>query len=156
MLILTLQKNWDWTVVRVPAYSPYAVAEFAVGLILALNRKIHRAYNRVREHDFSLDGLLGFDLHGRTVGIIGTGKIGTIFAKIISGFGCKILANDPVPSELCKTLGVKYVPLAELYKNSDIISLHCPLTPDTHHLINEKALSQMKPGVMLINTEEAP
>lgn len=139
-------------VVRVPAYSPFAVAEFTVGLILSLNRKIHRAYVRVREHDFSLDGLLGFDLHRQTIGIIGTGKIGSIFAKIMSGFGCKILANDPIPNEICKKLGVSYVSIEELYKTADIISLHCPLTPETHHIINQQALTQMKPGVMLINT----
>lgn len=145
-------KKLGLVVVRVPAYSPYAVAEFAVGLILTLNRKIHRAYARVREHDFSLDGLLGFDLHGRAVGIIGTGKIGSIFAKIMSGFGCKILASDPLPNEACKKLSVTYVPIEELYKAADIISLHCPLTPETHHIINQQALAQMKPGVMLINT----
>lgn len=149
---LQAAKKLGLTIVRVPAYSPYAVAEFAVGLILTLNRKIHRAYARVREHDFSLNGLLGFDLHGCTVGIIGTGKIGSIFAKIMSGFGCKILANDLVTSQLCIDLGVKYVTPEELYKNSDIISLHCPLTKETHHLINTLTLSQMKTGVMLINT----
>lgn len=145
-------KKLGLIVVRVPAYSPYAVAEFAVGLILTLNRKIHRAYARVREHDFSLDGLLGFDLHGRTVGIIGTGKIGSIFAKIMAGFGCNLLASDPMPNEACKTLGVSYVPIEQLYKTSDIISLHCPLTPETQHIINQQALTQMKQGVMLINT----
>lgn len=145
-------KKLGLVVVRVPAYSPYAVAEFAVGLILTLNRKIHRAYARVREHDFSLDGLLGFDLHGRTVGIIGTGKIGSIFAKIMSGFGCKILASDPFPNEACKKLCVTYVTNEELYKAADIISLHCPLTPETHHIINQQALARMKTGVMLINT----
>lgn len=145
-------KNLGLTVARVPAYSPYAVAEFAAGLILALNRKIHRAYMRVREQNFSLDGLLGFDLNGRTVGIIGTGKIGTVFAKIMQGFGCRLLAVDPFPNEACKNLGVTYVSNAELYQQADIISLHCPLTQDSRHLINEKALAQMKTGVMLINT----
>lgn len=145
-------KNLGVTVVRVPAYSPYAVAEFAVGLILTLNRKIHRAIAHVREHDFSLEGLLGFDLHGKTVGIIGTGKIGTIFASIMHGFGCNLIAFDPITNEECKRLGVKYVTLSELYQQSDIISLHCPLTPDTRHIINEKTLAKVKPGIMLINT----
>lgn len=149
---LTAAKALNITVVRVPGYSPYAVAEFAVGLILSLNRKIPKAYMRVRESNFSLEGLLGFDLHGRTVGIIGTGKIGSILAKIMQGFGCKILANDLIPNDACIALGVEYVPLNELYQKSDIISLHCPLTPDTRHMINEQALGLMKPGVMLINT----
>ncbi len=149
---LAAAKKLGLTVIRVPNYSPYAVAEFAVGLILALNRKIPQACARVREHNFSLDGLLGFDLHGRTVGIIGTGKIGTIFGKIMQGFGCEILANDAMPNEVCRSMGMKYVPINDLYQRADIISLHCPLTPDTHHLINDAALAQMKPGVMLINT----
>lgn len=149
---ISAAKNLGITVVRVPAYSPYAVAEFAVGLILTLNRKIHRAVAHVREHDFSLEGLLGFDLHDKTVGIIGTGKIGTVFANIMRGFGCNLLAVDPMPNEACKKLGVKYVTPNELYQQSDIISLHCPLTPDTHHLINETTLAKVKPGVMLINT----
>jgi D-lactate dehydrogenase len=139
-------------VVRVPAYSPYAVAEHTVGLILTLNRKIHRAYNRVREGDFSLDGLMGFDLYKRTVGIIGTGKIGQILAQIMTGFGCKILGYDLYPNPEFEALDAKYVELPELFANSDIISLHCPLTTETHHLINQKAIEQMKPGVMLINT----
>lgn len=140
------------TVVRVPAYSPYAVAEHTVGLILSLNRKIHRAYNRVREGNFSLDGLLGFDLHGRTVGIIGTGKIGVIVGQIMKGFGCHLLAYDVHRNPECQVLGAKYVELSELFANSDIITLHCPLTPQTNHLINTEAIEQMKPGVMLINT----
>jgi len=139
-------------VVRVPAYSPYAVAEFAVGLILTLNRKIHRAYSLVKEHNFLLTGLLGFDVHGKTVGIIGTGKIGTVFARIMQGFGCRLLAFDPQPSEECKKLGVNYVALENIYQNADIISLHCPLTSETRHIINEQAISKMKPDVMLINT----
>lgn len=139
-------------VVRVPAYSPYAVAEHTIGLILTLNRKIHRAYNRVREGNFSLDGLLGFDLHNRTVGIIGTGKIGIIVAKILKGFGCKLLTYDLYPNPECEALGAKYVELPELFAASDIITLHCPLTPENHHLINAQALEQMKPGIMLINT----
>lgn len=140
------------TVVRVPNYSPYAVAEFAVGLILMLNRKIHRAYQWVREHNFLLNHLMGFDVHGKTVGIIGTGKIGTVFARIMSGFGCKILANDRVENSECLALDVRYVSLSELYAQADIISLHCPLTEDTRHIINQKAIAKMKPGVMVINT----
>jgi D-lactate dehydrogenase len=140
-------------VVRVPEYSPYAVAEHAVGLMLALNRKIHRAFNRVREANFSLDGLVGFDLHGKTVGIIGTGKIGSVLGQIMLGFGCKLLAYDVKPNErLREELGIRYVDLAELYSQSDIISLHVPLTPKTHHLIDSAALARMKRGVMLINT----
>ena len=139
-------------VARVPAYSPYAVAEHAVGLILALNRKYHKAYNRVREGDFSLTGMLGFDLHGLTVGVIGTGKIGQLFAKIMHGFGCNLLAFDVHPADACTQLGVKYVPLPELLTQSDIISLHCPLLPATKHLISDDAIAQMKPGAMLINT----
>lgn len=140
------------TVVRVPAYSPYGVAEHAVGLILSLNRKIHRAYNRVREGNFSLDGLLGFNLHERTVGIVGTGKIGLILGEIMKGFGCKILAYDVYRNPELEALGGKYVELPELFANCDIISLHCPLIPETHHLINAEAIEQIKPGVMLINT----
>jgi len=140
------------TVVRVPAYSPYAVAEHTVGLILTLNRKIHRAYARVREGNFALDGLLGFDLHGRTVGIIGTGKIGAVVAHIMNGFGCQLLAYDPFPNPDCERLGLRYVSRPHLFAASDIITLHCPLTPETRHLINAEALGQMKSGVMLINT----
>lgn len=139
------------TVVRVPAYSPHAVAEHALALILSLNRKTHRAYNRVREANFSLDGLLGFDLFGKTVGVIGTGTIGTIFAKIMRGLGCEVLAYDPYPNPETEH-SVRYLSLAELYRESDIISLHCPLMPATEHLINKDALDQMKPGVMIINT----
>lgn len=140
------------TVVRVPAYSPYAVAEHTIGLILALNRKLHRAYGRVREGNFSLEGLLGFDLHSKTVGIIGTGKIGAITAQILHGFGCQLLAYDKSPQQDCQALGVKYVSLSELFATCDIITLHCPLTPETHHLIDAEAVLQMKTGVMLINT----
>jgi D-lactate dehydrogenase len=138
-------------VVRVPAYSPYAVAEHALAMILALNRKIHRAYNRVREGNFSLDGLLGFDVHGKTAGIVGTGKIGLILARTLAAMGCRVLAYDLYPQPAFEELGA-YVPLAELFAACDIISLHCPLTPETHHLIDAAAISQMKPGVMLINT----
>lgn len=139
------------TVVRVPAYSPHAVAEHAVALVLSLNRMTFRAYNRVREGNFSLDGLLGFDLYGKTVGVVGTGKIGLIFADIMHGFGCKILAADPYPSPDAKPF-VEYVALERLLGDSDIVSLHCPLTPETDHLIDANAVAQMKDGVMLINT----
>lgn len=140
------------TIVRVPAYSPFAVAEYTVGLILALNRKVHRAFNRVREGNFSLDGLLGFDLHGRTVGLVGTGQIGTVVARIMAGFGCHLLGHDLHASAACKALGVTYVSLAELLPQADIVSLHCPLTPATRHLINAEAIERMKSGVMLVNT----
>src|SRR6185503_11090691 len=124
-------------VVRVPAYSPYAVAEHAVGLLLTLNRKIHRAYNRVREHNFSLSGLVGFDLHGKTVGVVGTGRIGRIAAQIFRGFGMDVLAFDPLPSpEWAATLGVRYTDFETLLTGSDIVSLHLPLTPATRHLLN--------------------
>ncbi len=140
------------TVVRVPSYSPHAVAEHAVGLILMLNRKLHRAYNRVRDDNFSLDGLLGFDLYGSTVGIVGTGKIGQCFAQIMHGFGCHLLAYDVHENPDCLKLGVQYLDLPTLLSQSDIISLHCPLLPSTHHLINETSLQFLKPGAMLINT----
>ena len=140
------------SVVRVPAYSPYAVAEHTIGLVLTLNRKIYRAYNRVREGNFSLEGLLGFDLHNQTVGIIGTGKIGTIVAQILKGFGCELLVYDLYPNPQCQALGAKYVELTELFSSSDIITLHCPLTPQNYHIINTQALEQMKQGVMLVNT----
>lgn len=149
---LTAAKKLNLIVARVPAYSPNAVAEHAVGLMLDLNRKIHRAYNRIREGNFSLEGLLGFDVCDCTVGVIGTGKIGSIFARILLGFGSKVMAVDPVINKECKQLGVEYVTFPELYQEADIISLHCPLTPDTHHLINQQSLASMKPGVMLINT----
>ncbi|MCC5830832.1 MAG: 2-hydroxyacid dehydrogenase [Phycisphaeraceae bacterium] len=140
------------TVVRVPAYSPFAVAEHAAGLILALNRKLHRAYNRVREGNFALDGLMGFDLKGRRVGVVGTGRIGVAFVRIMAGFGCHILAMDPEPSDEAKKLGASFVDRDRLLAESDIIALHCPLTPETYHMINAKALAAMKPGVMIINT----
>ncbi len=140
------------TVVRVPAYSPYAVGEYTVGLMLTLNRKIHRAANRVREGNFALEGLLGFDFHDRTVGIVGTGQIGAVVARIMHGFGCRLLAHDVRPNPACELLGVRYCGLDELFAESDIISLHCPLTPQTHHLIDDEAIARMKPGVMLINT----
>ena len=139
-------------VVRVPAYSPYAVAEHTVGLMLALNRRIYRAHTRMREGNFSLDGLMGFDLHGTPVGIIGTGKIGQVVAKILHGFGCDVYAYDPNQSPECLKLGVQYVPLEDIYKRCFIITLHCPLMPQTHHIINKDAIDQMQECVMLINT----
>jgi D-lactate dehydrogenase len=139
-------------VVRVPAYSPEAVAEHAVALILTLNRKTHKAYNRIRESNFSLEKLTGFNLHGKTVGVIGTGKIGQAFCRIMLGFGCKILAYDKVPSEEMVNAGIHYCSLDDVLAQSDIISLHCPLVPETQHLINKQAFSKMKKGTMLINT----
>lgn len=140
------------SICRVPAYSPHAVAEHAVALMLTLNRKTHRAYNRVREGNFALDGLMGFDFHGKTVGIVGTGLIGQILVGIMTGFGCKVIASDPAVNPVCEALGVTYVPFEDLIAQADIISLQCPLTPQTRHLINAGAVSRMKPGVMLINT----
>jgi len=140
------------TVARVPAYSPYAVAEHAMGLVLTLNRKFHRAHARVREGNFALDGLLGFDLHGKTVGVVGTGKIGTVFCRIVAGFGCRILAHDPYPDDEVRALGVRYVELAELFAGADIIALHLPLTPETHHLVDAAAVERMREGVVLINS----
>lgn len=140
------------TVVRVPEYSPFAVAEHAVALVLALNRKIHRAHARVREGNFSLDGLLGFDLHGKTVGLLGTGRIGRAAATIFHGFGCRVVAYDREPSPAMRELGIAYAPLEEIYERSDIISLHVPLTPSTRHMIDAAALARMKRGVMLVNT----
>jgi D-lactate dehydrogenase len=139
-------------VVRVPAYSPYAVAEHTVGLMLTLNRKLHKAYNRIREGNFALDGLLGFDFHGRTVGIVGTGRIGQVVGQIMHGFGCQVLAYDVYPNAALAAAGATYVDLPTLFAKSDIITLHCPLTPQTHHLIDAAAIAQMKQGTMLINT----
>ncbi|AOS98453.1 D-lactate dehydrogenase [Microbulbifer aggregans] len=139
-------------VANVPGYSPYAVAEHATGLILALIRRLVRAQARVREGNFSLEGLMGFDLHGKTVGIVGTGKIGSVFARIMHGFGCELLGTDPVESEECRKLGMRYVNFETLCRNSDIISLHCPLLPDTRHLVDEKAINEMRDRVCLINT----
>ena len=139
-------------VARVPAYSPEAIAEHTVALILSLNRKLHRAYVRVREGNFALDGLLGFNLSARTVGIVGTGRIGAAVARILQGFGCRLLAFDPAPDAKLRQLGIEYVPLAELLQQSDIITIHCPLTPQTHHLINDDALQLIRKGTMLINT----
>lgn len=149
---LEAAKKNGLTVVRVPAYSPYAVAEHTVALILTLNRKTHRAFNRVREGNFAIDGLLGFDLYGKTVGVVGTGKIGAVFAKIMLGFECEVLAYDVAPNSYLKEKGVNYLPLKDVLRKSDIVSLHCPLTPATHHLINAEALAAMKKGAMLVNT----
>jgi D-lactate dehydrogenase len=149
---LKAAQEFELKVVRVPEYSPHAVAEHAVALILSLNRKIHRSYSRVRESNFSLEGLVGFDLFKKSVGLVGTGRIGSVLANIMLGFGCEVIAHDPIQDPKLVALGVKYVSLTELLKKSEIISLHVPLTPETHHLINEKALSLTKPGVMIINT----
>lgn len=150
---LKAAKELGFRVARVPEYSPYAVAEHTVGLMLALNRKLYKAYNRVRELNFSLEGLVGFDMHDKTVGIIGTGKIGHKVVKILHGFGCKLLAYDIQKDEsLCKNYNLKYTSLDELFKNADIITLHAPLTPHTHYLIGQQAIEKMKNGVMLINT----
>ena len=135
--------------VRVPAYSPYAVAEFAMGLLLTLNRKIHKAYNRTREYNFNINGLSGMDLYGKTAGIIGTGKIGKIFISICKGFGMRVLAYDLYPN---KDADYEYVDLETLFRESDVISLHCPLTEQTKHIINEKAINKMKPHTILVNT----
>ena len=139
-------------VTRVPAYSPHAVAEHAVALVLALNRHLHRACNRTRDGDFTLHGLTGFDLHGKTVGIVGTGQIGEAFARIMAGFGCQLLAHDPSPNPAVLALGARYVTLPALLRQSHIISLHCPLTEQTHHLIDAHSLAELQPGAMLINT----
>jgi D-lactate dehydrogenase len=140
------------TVTRVPVYSPHAVAEHAIALLLTLNRKIHRAYNRVREFNFSLTGLVGFDLHGKTAGIVGTGKIGRIVAQILHGFGMKLLAFDPFPNrDWAAPLGVEYVSAPALARSSDVISLHVPLTPETRHLIRRETIMLMKPGAIIIN-----
>ena len=139
-------------VYRVPAYSPYAVAEHAVALVLTLNRKTHKAYNRVKEYNFSIERLHGFDVHGKTVGVIGTGTIGLVFAKIMLGFGCKVIAFDPTESDDAKQLGIQYVALEDVLKRADILSLHCPLNQHTRHMISTKEFSIMKHGAMLINT----
>jgi len=139
-------------VLRVPAYSPHAVAEHAVALVMTLNRKTHKAYNRVREGNFSIERLTGFELEGKTVGVVGTGRIGAFFARIMLGFGCTVLAYDNYPNQGLIEAGVRYTGIEEVFNASDIISLHCPLTPETHHLINDRTISIMKRGVMLINT----
>ncbi len=149
---IPVAKELGLVVARVPEYSPHAIAEHALGLILMLNRNLHRAYNRVRENDYSLNGLLGFDLSGKTVVVIGTGKIGQVFATIMKGIGCHVIAYDPYPSQALLGIGIDYLDLDAIWGQADIISLHCPLTPETHHLINEQAISKMRNGVMLINT----
>ena len=138
--------------VRVPAYSPEAVAEHSVALIQTLNRKTHKAYNRVREGNFSLKNLIGFNLHGKTVGVLGTGQIGIAFCRIMKGFGCKVLAYDIKESEELVAMGVQYLPIDEVFKQANILSLHCPLTPETKHMVNKSSLAKMKDGVMIINT----
>ncbi len=149
---LEVAEELDVVVARVPAYSPHAVAEHTVALMLALNRRIHRSVARVREQNFSLNGLLGFDLHGKTAGIIGTGKIGALVARILSGFGCRLLGFDVHPNPDCESLGMQYVDMAEMARQADVLTLHCPLNPQTHRLIDRALLEQVKPGVMLINT----
>ena len=145
--------NDRFKVVRVPAYSPYAIAEYTVGMILALNRKIHKAYVRTREGNFSINGFMGFDLYKKTVGIIGAGKIAQILIKILKGFGTKVIAYDPYPNEkVAKELGFEFVDLDTLYKESDIISLNCPLTKETKYMINRESMNKMKDGVMIVNT----
>lgn len=139
-------------VCRVPEYSPEAVAEHTVAMLLTLIRKTHKAYNRVREQNFSLNGLLGFNLHGKTIGVVGTGKIGSAFCRIMRGFGCPVLAYDLYPNPELESAGVEYRPLEAVLRSADVVSLHCPLNPDTHYLINEESLAMMKPGVTLINT----
>ncbi len=139
-------------VARVPAYSPHAVAEHAVALLMTLNRKTHRAFNRVREGNFLLDGLMGFDINGRTVGVVGTGRIGRVFGRIMQGFGCKVVAFDPYPDPEVEEMGIEYLPWEAFLSQSDIISLHCPLTPETHAMVDATAVGLMKPGTMLINT----
>lgn len=139
-------------VVRVPAYSPYAVAEHTIGLILALNRRLYRAYNRVREGNFAVDGLMGFDLHGKTAGVVGVGKIGELVARRLAAFECRVLVYDVRPNPRLATEGIETVDLDRLWRESDIVTLHCPLTPQTHHLVNAAAVDRFKEGVMLVNT----
>lgn len=149
---LLAAKEFNLTVLRVPAYSPFAVAEHTMALLLTLNRKTHKAYNRVREGNFSLENLTGFDLHNKTVGVVGTGKIGEIFCKIVKGFGCKIIAFDIKENKNLQQDGVNYVTLSNLLAKSDIVSLHCPLNDQTRHIINSSTLKKMKAGAMLLNT----
>ncbi|MBU2808826.1 2-hydroxyacid dehydrogenase [Acidithiobacillus ferrooxidans F221] len=153
---ISAAEKYGITVMRVRDYSPYAVAEYAVGLMLTLNRHLHKAYNRVRDGNFLLDGLLGFDMHGKTVGIVGTGKIGQALARILHGMGCHLLGNDTVANPACLELGVAYVPLEELLAKSQIVSLHVPLLPETRHLMNAERFALMPNGAMLINTSRGP
>ncbi|PST67362.1 2-hydroxyacid dehydrogenase [Shewanella algae] len=149
---LDAAKRLGMNVVNVPAYSPESVAEHTVALILTLNRKIHKAYQRTRDANFSLEGLVGFNMFGKTVGVVGTGKIGIATIKVLLGFGCKVLAFDPYPNPQVEALGARYVTLDEMYQQSDIISLHCPLTAENRHLLNADSFAKMKPGMMVINT----
>ena len=149
---LDAAKELGLRVVRVPAYSPEAVAEHAVGMMMTLNRRIHRAYQRTRDANFSLEGLTGFTMHGKTAGVIGTGKIGIATLRILKGFGMRLLASDPYPSAAALELGAEYVDLPTLFANADVITLHCPLTPENYHLLNRDSFAQMKDGVMIINT----
>lgn len=149
---LVAAKKLGIVVARVAEYSPHAVAEHALGLILMLNRNLHRAYHRVRENDYSLNGLLGFDLVNKTVAVIGTGKIGQVFANIMQGLGCRVIAYDPQPTPILSASGVTYLAISDIWPTADIISLHCPLNSNTHHLINAERIAQMKNGAMLINT----
>ncbi|MCL1074628.1 2-hydroxyacid dehydrogenase [Shewanella dokdonensis] len=149
---LDAAKRLGLKVVNVPAYSPESVAEHTVALMLTLNRKIHKAYQRTRDANFSLEGLVGFNMYGKTVGVIGTGKIGLATIKILRGFGCKVLAFDPYPTPIVAELGAAYTDLDSMFSQSDIISLHCPLTKDNHHLLNAASFARMKPGMMVINT----
>lgn len=140
------------TVLRVPDYSPYAVAEYALAMLMTLSRHIHKAYSRVRDGNFALKGLMGFDLHGKTIAVIGTGKIGAVFCKILSGFDVRVLAYDPYPNKDLESIGVEYRALNELLPEADVVSLHCPLTPETHHIIDDASLSLCKDGFYLVNT----
>ena len=149
---LEVAKKLNLKVVNVPSYSPESVAEHTVALMLTLNRKVHKAYQRTRDANFSLKGLVGFNMQNRNVGIIGTGKIGLATIKILLGFGCHVFAHDPNPNHAALDLGVQYVSLEEIFAVCDIISLHCPLTSENHHLLNKESFSRMKPGVMVINT----
>ncbi len=149
---LAAAANLGIRVTRVPEYSPYAVAEHTLALIMALNRKVCRAFSRIRDGNFSLEGLMGFELHGSIAGIVGTGRIGKNVARILNGFGCHLLACDPCPDAECKSLGVNYVAFEQLASRADIITLHCPLMPQTYHMINSQVISIMKPSVMLVNT----
>ncbi|KAJ0410228.1 hypothetical protein P43SY_002560 [Pythium insidiosum] len=152
MVDLDVAKELGIPVLRVPAYSPYAVAEHAIALMMTINRNIHRAYNRTRELNFRLGGLLGFDVHGKTIGVVGTGKIGALFARIAAGFGCRVIGYDVMQNPEALSYGVEYVSLDEIWAQADIISLHCPLFPSTKHIVNEESIAKMKPGVLIINT----
>ena len=149
---LVAAEECGMTVVRVPAYSPYAVAEHTVGLMIALNRRIPRAHTRVREGDFRLNGLMGVDMHGKRAGVIGTGKIGQVVSKILLGFGMEVIAHDPYPNDVITDMGIDYVDLPTLFATSHAITLHCPLTPETHHIIDDQAIAHMELQPMVVNT----